>query len=79
LRCWTGTTALTNDQLPIIGASKTAPRFFTAVGGSGFTYGPTYARLLSELILQGESSFPLDPYSPDRPGLHATQQGAGAI
>jgi glycine/D-amino acid oxidase-like deaminating enzyme len=49
------------------------------VGGSGFTYGPTYARLLSELILQGESSFPLDPYSPDRPGLHATQQGAGAI
>ncbi|EED34950.1 FAD dependent oxidoreductase [Luminiphilus syltensis NOR5-1B] len=78
LRCWTGTTALTPDQLPIIGASKSAPGFFSAVGGSGFTYGPTYARLLSELILNGKSSFSLDPYSPDRPGLHVAQQGVGA-
>lgn len=66
LRCWTGTTGLTPDQLPIIGASAGAPGFFTAVGGSGFTYGPTYARLLSELILRQETSFPIAPYSPDR-------------
>jgi glycine/D-amino acid oxidase-like deaminating enzyme len=66
LRSWTGTTALTPDQLPIIGASAGAPGLFTAVGGSGFTYGPTYARLLSELVLRQEASFPLAPYSPDR-------------
>jgi glycine/D-amino acid oxidase-like deaminating enzyme len=66
LRCWTGTTGLTPDQLPIIGASAGAPGFFTAVGGSGFTYGPTYARLLAELILRQETSFPIAPYSPDR-------------
>lgn len=68
LRTWTGTTGITPDQLPIIGEVAQAPGFFVATGGSGFTYGPTYARLLAEQILTGQSSFPLTPYSPDRFG-----------
>ena len=66
LRTWTGTTGITPDQLPIIGEVAQAPGFYVATGGSGFTYGPTYARLLSEKILTGHSSLPLTPYSPDR-------------
>lgn len=66
IRSWTGTTGITPDQLPLVGAVSRAPGFYVAAGGSGFTYGPTYARLLSELITRGEPSFPLDPYSPDR-------------
>lgn len=66
LRTWTGTTGITPDQLPIVGEISETPGFYVASGGSGFTYGPTYARLLCELITRGESSFPLTPYSPDR-------------
>jgi glycine/D-amino acid oxidase-like deaminating enzyme len=68
LRTWTGTTGITPDQLPIIGEVGAAPGFYVATGGSGFTYGPTYARLLAEKILTGDSSLPLAPYSPDRFG-----------
>lgn len=66
IRSWTGTTGITPDQLPLVGAVSRAPGFYVAAGGSGFTYGPTYARLLSELITRGEPSFPITPYSPDR-------------
>ncbi len=68
LRSWTGTTGITPDQLPIIGDIAQAQGFYVAVGGSGFTYGPTYAKLLAELILRGETSFPITAYSPNRFG-----------
>ncbi len=69
LRTWTGTTAITPDQLPVLGEVPQAPGFFVAAGGSGFTYGPAYARLMSERILTGTSkSYPLDPFSPARFG-----------
>ena len=66
IRTWTGTTGITPDQLPILGAVNQAPGFYVAAGGSGFTYGPSYAKLMSELILTNKTSFPLAPYSPDR-------------
>ncbi|MFV0275682.1 MAG: NAD(P)/FAD-dependent oxidoreductase [Parahaliea sp.] len=66
LRSWTGTTGITPDQLPLVGAVSRAPGYYVAAGGSGFTYGPTYARLLSELIVRGSASHSLAPYSPDR-------------
>ena len=68
LRSWTGTTGITPDQLPIIGDLAQARGFYVAVGGSGFTYGPTNAKLLAELILHGETSFPITAYSPNRFG-----------
>ncbi len=68
LRSWTGTTGITPDQLPIIGDIAQAQGFYVAVGGSGFTYGPTYAKLLAELILCDETSFPITAYSPNRFG-----------
>ncbi len=68
LRTWTGTTGVTPDQLPILGEISQAPGFYVAAGGSGFTYGPSYARQMSELILSGKTSFPIDAYSPNRFG-----------
>ncbi|MDG1907223.1 MAG: FAD-dependent oxidoreductase [Arenicella sp.] len=68
LRSWTGTTGITPDQLPIIGGIDQAPGFYVAAGGSGFTYGPTYAKLLAELILTEKTSFPIGAYSPNRFG-----------
>lgn len=66
IRTWTGITTLAPDQLPILGGLTELPGFYVAAGGSAFTYGPTYARLMSELILQGSSSFPLTPYAASR-------------
>jgi glycine/D-amino acid oxidase-like deaminating enzyme len=66
LRSWTGTTGVTADQMPLLGEVPEAPRFFVAAGGSAFTHGPTYARLISEAILEGRSSAPIDLYSPAR-------------
>lgn len=68
IRTWTGTTCITADQLPVLGEVTQAPGFFVAAGGSGFTYGPTYARLMSELMLTGQSSYSLEPFSPARFG-----------
>ena len=66
LRSWTGTTGITADQMPLLGEVPEAPRFFVAAGGSAFTHGPTYARLISELMLQGRTAAPIDLYSPAR-------------
>lgn len=66
LRSWTGITGITTDQMPLLGAVPEAPGFFVAAGGAAFTHGPTYARLISELILDGRPSVSIDLYSPAR-------------
>jgi sarcosine oxidase, subunit beta len=65
IRTWSGIAAVTTDQLPIIGELGKS-RFFVAGGGSGFTFGPTYARLISEQIVTGRADASLEPYSPAR-------------
>jgi len=66
LRTWGGVTGVTADQLPLLGEVPRSRGFFVAAGGSGFTFGPTYARLLSEQITTGRSTPSLAPYSPAR-------------
>jgi sarcosine oxidase subunit beta len=66
LRSWQGTTGITPDQMPLLGEVPEAPRLYVAAGGTGFTHGPTYARLISESILNGRTSSAIDLYSPAR-------------
>ncbi len=66
LRSWTGVTGITTDQMPLLGAVPEAPGFFVAAGGAAFTHGPTYARLISELMVDGRASVGIDLYSPSR-------------
>lgn len=66
LRSWTGTTGLTPDQYPVLGEVPEAPRFYVAAGSSGFTFGPAYAQILTELIVTGGSAHLLAPFSPAR-------------
>lgn len=68
LRVWTGTTALVADQLPLIGEVPKAAGLFIATGGSAFTLGPTYARILADKILGRPDSFDVRAYSPQRFG-----------
>ncbi len=53
IRSWTGTTAITADQYPLVGAVPCAPGLFVAAGGSAFTLGPTFARLIAAQMAGG--------------------------
>jgi sarcosine oxidase subunit beta len=68
LRVWTGTTALVSDQLPLIGEVPKAAGLFIATGGSAFTLGPTYARILADRILGRPEAFDVRAYDPRRFG-----------
>ncbi len=52
LRSWTGVTAITADQLPLVGEVPRMPGLFVAAGGSAFTLGPTFARLVARQMLE---------------------------
>ncbi len=66
LRSWTGIACVSPDHLPVLGPIQALPGVFVAAGGSSFTLGPTYARLVSELMSSGQASMPLQLYRPDR-------------
>jgi glycine/D-amino acid oxidase-like deaminating enzyme len=68
LRVWSGLVGVTPDQVPLLGQLHGRPGLYVATGGAGFTLGPTFGRLLSELILSGRPSLPLDQYDPVRYG-----------
>lgn len=68
LRVWTGMTALIADQLPLIGEVPRAPGAFIATGGSAFTLGPTYARILADKVLGKPAAFDVSRYDPHRFG-----------
>lgn len=66
LRSWVGTTTVTPDQLPLVGPVDGFPGVFVATGGSVFTLGPSFARVLSELVQGKPPSIDLRPYDPHR-------------
>lgn len=66
LRTWVGATTITPDQLPLVGPVTDRPGVFVATGGSAFTLGPSFARVLTELVLGQSPSIDLTPYSPRR-------------
>ncbi|MBU4256082.1 MAG: FAD-binding oxidoreductase, partial [Candidatus Thermoplasmatota archaeon] len=67
LRQWAGMYDVTPDARPIIGKTK-VENFFVACGfsGHGFMVAPVTAKLMSELIVDGNTSIPIDNLSIDR-------------
>jgi len=65
LHSWAGVLAMTPDSLPIIGPVEGVKGYLLATGfsGHGFCLGPITGKLLSEVILDGESSIALDKLS----------------
>jgi sarcosine oxidase subunit beta len=64
VRCWAGIEAVMPDEIPVIGASATADAAYHAFGFSahGFQLGPIVGRLLAELIVDGHTDLPIDPF-----------------
>lgn len=65
IRSWTGITTISADQLPIVGGVSRVPGLHVAAGGSAFTLGPTFARLIAQ-AMGGARVAELDVVSPDR-------------
>ncbi|PEQ13583.1 FAD-dependent oxidoreductase [Novosphingobium sp. PC22D] len=65
IRSWTGVTAISADQLPIVGEVPSMPGCWVAGGGSAFTLGPTFARLMAQ-AMGGRAAPELDIVSPAR-------------
>ncbi|SEF14191.1 glycine oxidase [Burkholderia sp. WP9] len=67
-RAWAGIEAFTDDELPVISASRKASNLCYSFGysASGFQLGPGCGKLVSELMLDGTPSISLDPFAIDR-------------
>jgi sarcosine oxidase subunit beta len=67
-RAWAGVEAFTDDSLPIISPSRTASNLYYSFGycGSGFQLGPGCGWLVSQMMLDGATSLPLDAFAIDR-------------
>jgi len=68
VRHWPGIIGRLPDNIPVIGPSQKATDFFHAFGcsGHGFQLGPIIGQVLSELVLDGRSSIPIDSFLIDR-------------
>ncbi|MFV2092203.1 MAG: NAD(P)/FAD-dependent oxidoreductase [Hyphomicrobiales bacterium] len=68
VRCWAGIEGRMADGIPVIGPSATQPGLYHAFGFSshGFQLGPVTGQILAELIADGRSSLPIEPFSIDR-------------
>jgi sarcosine oxidase subunit beta len=67
-RAWIGLEALCIDEVPILGSLPGTDNVTVAAGfsGHGFALSPIVGQLLSELILDGAPSIPLDAFGYDR-------------
>ncbi len=76
IRSWTGIEGEMPDHIPVIGPSRTTPGLFHAFGfsGHGFQLGPAIGAILSELVLDGRTDVPLDPFRVDRFGAGTGRQ-----
>jgi sarcosine oxidase subunit beta len=64
IRSWTGIDGQMPDRIPVIGPSSTTTGLFHAFGfsGHGFQLGPAVGAIMSELVLDGRTDIPLEPF-----------------
>jgi sarcosine oxidase subunit beta len=68
VRAWAGVEAFMPDEIPVIGRSSHAPNLVHIFGFSahGFALGPIGGQIVAELVLEGQSSLPIAPFSVHR-------------
>ena len=77
IRVWSGIEAALPDNLPVIGPSLTTPGLYHAFGfsGNGFQIGPAVGVVLSELVTDGRTETPIEPFTM---GRFADYEGEGS-
>lgn len=63
IRTWARSRPIPVDGLPIFGSVSEVPGFYIVVTHSGFVLGPLLAKLITELVIDGETSIPMENYS----------------
>jgi len=65
IRCWSGTEGYLPDHQPVIGFSATTPGLIHAFGfaGAGFQIGPAVGEVIAELVRDGLSATPIEPFA----------------
>jgi sarcosine oxidase subunit beta len=68
VRAWAGIMGFTADGLPLIGPYDAARRLFVSAGynGGGFSWAVAAGQAVSQLIVDGASTFDLEPFDPNR-------------
>ncbi|MCG8620168.1 MAG: FAD-binding oxidoreductase [Desulfobacterales bacterium] len=68
IRTFAGLRPYTPDGLPLLGPVRQFSNVFMAAGheGDGIALSPVTGLLMSDLIIDGQTQFPLDAFSPDR-------------
>ncbi len=68
IRTWTGIEGNMPDDIPVIGPSRSTPGLFHAFGfsGHGFAIGPAIGAIMAELVLDGQSTTPIEAFAIDR-------------
>ncbi|MEE9397391.1 MAG: FAD-binding oxidoreductase, partial [Methylococcales bacterium] len=64
VRAWAGLEAFTSDTIPIISRASKVDHAYHAFGFSahGFQLSPIVGRIMSQLILDGQSDLPIEPF-----------------
>ncbi len=72
-RAWAGIEGFMPDNLPVIGPSAASPHGIHAFGFSahGFQLGPISGQIVADLVTQGHSPLPIEPFRVDRFGEDA--------
>jgi sarcosine oxidase subunit beta len=68
VRCWAGFEGRMPDDIPVIGPSAASENAFHAFGfsGHGFQLGPIVGHLLADLIVDGRTDLPIEPFAIER-------------
>jgi sarcosine oxidase subunit beta len=68
IRSWSGIDGQMPDGIPVIGSSRTTKGLIHAFAfsGHGFMLGPAIGAILAELVLDGMTDVPLEPFRIDR-------------
>jgi len=68
VRAWAGIEARMPDDIPVIGPSRTAEKLYHQFGFSahGFQLGPGVGALMADLIVNGSTNLPIEPFRVDR-------------
>ena len=65
VRAWAGIEGRMRDDIPVIGPSSTSEGVWHAFGFSahGFQLGPIVGRIIADLMANGSTGLPIEPFS----------------
>lgn len=78
VRHFAGLRPMPRDGKPILGPVPAVPGFYMATSHSGITLSPIHGKIISDLIVEGETDIPLGDYDPLRFARHPQHPGASA-